>query len=86
MSHDYVKFDGHKHCGSENIMVLVYHVIWIESPLIISHYLPKFSGHRHWDSEDIMFLVFEEQCSTYSRLNPLLLFISKAHVISRLHT
>ena len=40
----------------------------------------KFAGHRHCGSGgDVMFLVVEEQDSTCSRLNPLLLFISKRH-------
>ena len=40
----------------------------------------KFAGHRYCGSGgDVMFLAVEEQDSTCSRLNPLLLFISKRH-------
>ena len=42
-----------------------------------SHLPSKFGGHRHCGVEDI-FLVVEEPDCTCSRLNPLLMFISKA--------
>ena len=43
------------------------------------HYLATFGGHRHCGSGDIIFVVVEEQDSTCPRLDPPLLFISKAH-------
>ena len=49
---------------------------------MVSHHPAKFGGHRHSASGDIMFLVVERHDSTCSRLNPPLLFISKAHGIS----
>ena len=48
-------------------------------PLMVGHHPTKFGGHQHWGSGYIMFLVVERQYSTSSHLNPLLLFISKAH-------
>ena len=46
---------------------------------MISYHPTKFGGHRCYDTEGIMFLLIEGQDSTWPRVNPLLLFISKAH-------
>ena len=46
---------------------------------MVSHHPATFGGHRHCGSEDMMFAVVEEQDSTCPRLDPPLLFISKAH-------
>ena len=46
---------------------------------MVSHQPAKISGYRHGGNGDIMFLVVEEQDSTYSCLNPPLLFIFKGH-------
>ena len=48
---------------------------------MVSHHTAKFGGHRHCGSGDMMFVVVEEQDSTCPRLDPPLLFISKAHGI-----
>ena len=40
---------------------------------MVSHHPAKFAVHRHCGSGDIIFVVTEEQDSTGSRLNPLLL-------------
>ena len=53
---------------------------------MVSHHPAKFGGHRHCGSGDTMFLVVEGQDSTCPRLNPPLLFISKAHGMSCSHT
>ena len=45
---------------------------------MVSHYPVEFGGHRHFGNGD-MFLVGKEENSRYSRFNPPLLFISKAH-------
>ena len=45
---------------------------------MVSHHSAKFGDHRHYVSKNIMFLVVEGQDSTCPRLDPLLLFISKA--------
>ena len=44
----------------------------------VSHHLAKFCGHSHCGSRDMMFIVVKEQDSTCFRLNPPLLFVSKA--------
>ena len=46
-----------------------------------SHQLAKFGGHRHCGSGD-MFFVVKGQDSTCPRLDPPLLFISRAHAIT----
>ena len=53
--------------------------------VMVNHHPGKFGGHRHGGSED-MFLVVEQKNSTWSCLNPLVLFISKAHGMLRSHT
>ena len=45
---------------------------------MVSHHPVEFGGHRHFGNGD-MFLVRKEENSRYSRFNPPLLFISKAH-------
>ena len=71
----------HRHSISKELMLLVYHVImkygW--EPLMVSHHRAKLGGHCHCGSRDIMFLVIQEKDSRCSRVNPLLLFISKGH-------
>ena len=66
---------------SKELMFLVCHVImkygW--GPLMVSHHRAKLGGHCHCDSRDIMFLVIQEKDSRCSRVNPLLLLISKGH-------
>ena len=52
---------------------------------MISHHPAKFGGLRHGGSED-MFVVVEGQDSTCPRLDPSLLFISKAHGMPCSHT
>ena len=46
---------------------------------MVSHHPGKFGGHRHFVSGDMMFVVVEGQDSTCPRLDPPLLFISKAY-------
>ena len=46
---------------------------------MVSNHPVKFGGNRHGDSRDMMFLVPEEQDSTFPRINPPLLFISKSY-------
>ena len=45
---------------------------------MVSHHPAKFGAHRQCGIGNL-FLVVEEQDSTSSRINPLLLFIFKAH-------
>ena len=45
---------------------------------MISHHPATFVGHKHCGSADL-FVVVEEQTSTYPRLNPPIVFISKTH-------
>ena len=45
---------------------------------MVSHHPVEFGGHRHFGNGD-MFLIGKEENSRYSRFNPPLLFISKAH-------
>ena len=49
---------------------------------MISYHPTKFGSHRCYDSGGIMFLLIEGQDSTWPCVNPLLLFISKAHGVS----
>ena len=49
---------------------------------MVSKQPAKFGGHRQCGSGDIMFLVIDEQDSTYSCLNPPLLFISVNSIFS----
>ena len=46
---------------------------------MVSHHPTKFGGHRHCGSGDMLFPVVEEQDSTFPRLNPPSLFLSKVH-------
>ena len=46
---------------------------------MVSHHPAKFGGHRHCVCGDVMLVLVEGQYSTYFRLNPSLLFVSKAH-------
>ena len=46
---------------------------------MVRHYPAKFGSHRHCGIGDMMFVVVEEQDSTCPRLDPSLLFKSKAH-------
>ena len=56
------KFGGHRHCGREDIIFLLCHVIsqdyvplhrWV--PLMISYHLAKFRGLKHCGSGDKCF-------------------------------
>ena len=53
---------------------------------MVSHNPAKSDGHRHCGSRDMMFFVVEGQDSTIPRLDPLLLFISRAHGMLCSHT
>ena len=69
-SHQFAKFGGHRHCDSENIMILGYHVISQDhiikgscdfigrnpSRYKVRYDPPKFGGHRHCGSGDIMII------------------------------
>ena len=46
---------------------------------MIGYHPAKFGDNRHCGSGDLMFVVVEGQDSTCPRLDPPLLFISKAH-------
>ena len=52
---------------------------------MVSHHAGKFRGHRHCRSGD-MFVVVEGKHFTCPRLDPPLLFISKAHGMLCSHT
>ena len=45
---------------------------------MVSRHPARFSVHRHFGSADMIYLMVEGQDFTYSRVNPQLLFISKA--------
>ena len=63
------KFGGHKHCGSEDVVVLVCHVIsqdhviksemwhFRQQPIKVGYNLTKFSDQRHCGSEDILIFI-----------------------------
>ena len=53
--------------------------------LMVSHHPAKCDDHRHCGIGDMMFLVVEGQDSTCPRLNPSLLFISKANDMTCSH-
>ena len=53
---------------------------------MVSHHPAKFGGNRHCSSGGMMFVVVEGQVSTYPRLDPPLLFISKAWYAMLTHT
>ena len=68
VSYSLAKFGGHRHCGSENITILVSHVILQDhvikelsldgqEPIKLNYHLSKFGGHRHSGCEEIMILV-----------------------------
>ena len=52
---------------------------------MVNYHPAKFGGHGHCGSRDT-FIVFKGQDSTCTRLNPPLLFISKAYGMSCFHT
>ena len=88
---------GYRHCGSEDRIVFVCHVISEDhevksfillyglEPRMVSHHSSKFGGQRYCGSGAISFLVAEEQDST-SCLNLPLLFIPTAHDMACSHT
>ena len=53
---------------------------------MVSHHSVKFGDHWHCGSGDVMFVVVEGQDSRCPRLDPSLLFISKAHCMPCSHT
>ena len=46
---------------------------------MVSHHFSKFGGLGYCGTGVIILLLFEEQDSTFSSLNPSLMFISKRH-------
>lgn len=64
------RFGGHEHCGSGDVMFLIFHMIsqdhvpqepWDflgRSPKV-SHHHASIEGHRHCGSGDVMALVFQ---------------------------
>ena len=46
---------------------------------MVRHHPAKLGSHRHCGNGDIMFVMVERRDSTCRRLDPPLLFISKAH-------
>ena len=52
---------------------------------MVNEHPVKFGEHRHCGSGDIVFLMAEEQHSTFSTLNPPLVFICEAHNMSCSH-
>ena len=55
-------------------------IIWLYvwDCLMVSRHPARIGGHRHFGSADMIYLMVEGQDFTYSRVNPPLLFISKA--------
>ena len=51
------KFNGHRYCGSRDILFLVRHVIKQDHKelLNVSHHSAKFGGHSHCSSGDKWF-------------------------------
>ena len=53
---------------------------------MLSNHPAKSGGHRHCGSRYMMFLMVEEEDSLCTRLNLLLVFISKVHGMPCTHT
>ena len=63
------KFGGHRHCGGEDLMILVlsrdlarprdqrFKRLYRQKPIKVSYHPAKFGGHKHCGIGDIMILV-----------------------------